>query len=338
MSEILVNRAAVRYSVLIPVYCEAESLVELCDRIEKVFASEGHAETFEIVIVDDGSTDATPAVLDRLTRERSYVSAVTLRRNFGKSLALSAGLRHVKGDVIITLDGDLQDQPEDIPRLLAVLETSCDFVNGWRAKRFDTSVRKAGSRLYNWFVTRTTGLHLNDMNCPVKAFRAEVISALDVYGQYHRFIPLLAHLAGFRVVELAVENRPRRFGESKFRTFRYEGLFDLLSLLFLNKYGLRPLHFFGTLGLGVMVPSLCMIAYFVVEQVLYLSGHGQMVLNRPLLSLSLTALLFGGIVFTTGFVCDFFLHHMIRGRLDGILTMIISKSTDRASRQERVSR
>jgi glycosyltransferase involved in cell wall biosynthesis len=333
-----VSEHKVRYSVLVPIYCEAESLVELCERVAQVFSTEGHGADFEIVLVDDGSTDATPGVIDRLTSERPYVRAVTLRRNCGKSLALSAGFRHVRGAFIVTLDGDLQDQPEDIPRLLAAVETDCDMVNGWRIERFDTPARKLGSRLYNWFVRRTTGLRLHDMNCAVKAYRAELVQALSVYGQYHRYIPLQAHLAGFKVTEMPVTNRPRRFGSSKFRTFRYEGFFDLLSLLFLNKYGLSPMHFFGTVSAGIIVPSLVLLGYFTVEGILYWFGHGQPVFNRPLLSLSLTALMLGGMIFTTGFVCDFFLHHMIRSRLDGIIAMSISKvSGGESARQDAIS-
>jgi glycosyltransferase involved in cell wall biosynthesis len=336
--EWLMNGPKVRYSILVPVYCEAESLVELCDRIAHVFIAAGSGIDFEIVVVDDGSTDHTPDVLERLTSERPYMRALTLRRNCGKSLALSAGFRHVKGEFVVTLDGDLQDQPEDIPRLLAAVETSYDMVNGWRTERYDTLVRKIGSRVFNRFVQRATGLHLHDINCPFKAYRAELVHALSVYGQYHRYIPLQAHLAGFKVGELPVLNRPRRFGVSKFRTFRYEGLFDLLSLLFLNKYGLSPMHFFGTLSVGVIVPSILLLAYFTFEQVLYWLGRGQPVFNRPLLTLALTALLLGGMIFTTGFVCDFFLHHMIRSRLDGIIAMSVSKVSGEEREQEKAAR
>lgn len=318
-----INLQKVRYSVLSPVYCEAESLTELCDRVARVFADMGKAAEFEIVLIDDGSTDETPQVIERLTRERPYVRAVTLRRNCGKSLALSAGFRRVVGDFIVTLDADLQDQPEDIPNLLAKVEGEYDMVNGWRTKRRDTLFRKLGSRFYNWVVWHQTSLHLHDLNCGLKAYRAKLVQTICVYGQYHRYIPLQAHLAGFRVGEIPVNNNPRKFGHSKFRSFRYEGLFDLLSLLFLNKYGLNPMHFFGKVSAVITIPSLLTICYFGVQEITYMFGYGEPVLNRPLLALSLAGLLAGVLVFNTGFICDFILHHIIRTRLDSIIAMNI---------------
>lgn len=322
------TRRSVKYSVVVPVYGEADGLAELCDRIAATFASMG-AEDYEIVIVDDGSVDRTQEVLRDLLRRHGRLRVVRLRRNCGKSLALSAGFAHVRGEIIVTLDGDLQDHPEDIPRLLVALDGTCDFVNGWRTDRHDTIVRKLGSRLYNWFVQRVTGLHLNDMNCAVKAYRADVMRALSIYGQYHRYIPLQAHLAGFRVVELPVTNSDRRYGQSKFHTFRYEGFFDLLSLLFLDKYGLSPMHFFGKLSAAVIIPSLLLLGYFTIEQALFLFGQGGMqVFNRPLLAFALAALLLGGMIFTTGFVCDFVLHHLIRLRMSGIIAMSVATVAD----------
>lgn len=319
-------QTAVGYSVLVPVFGEADGLAELCQRITATFAAMATAD-YEIVIVDDGSTDHTPRVLAELVRQYPALRVVRLRRNCGKSLALSAGFTHVRGQIIITLDGDLQDHPEDIPRLLQALE-SADLVQGRRTDRHDTTVRKLGSRFYNWFVKRVTGLQMHDMNCAVKAYRVEVMRALNVYGQYHRYIPLQAHLAGFRVVELPVSNSDRRYGRSKFPTFRYEGFFDLMSLLFLHKYGLNPMHFFGKLSAAVIAPSALLLMYFVVEQTLFLLHlGGSEVFNRPLLAFALAAMLLGGLMFMTGFVCDFVLHHVIRVRLDGIISMSVASVT-----------
>lgn len=316
-----------RYSILVPVYCEAESLSELTARIATVFDGMGKAGEFEIVLVDDGSTDSTPDVARQLAQLHSHIRVVTLRRNCGKSLALSAGFRHVRGRFIVTLDADLQDQPEDIPRLLEQIEGGYDMVNGWRTKRRDTFVRRLGSSLFNWFVGYRTGLRLHDFNCGLKGYRRQVAEVLCVYGQYHRYIPLQAHLAGFKVAETAVNNAPRKYGYSKFRTFRYEGLFDLLSLLFLEKYGLNPMHFFGKLSLAIMLPSLAVIFYLVAEQIGYWLGYGAPVFNRPLLAIALAAFLLGVIIFTTGFVCDFILHHMIRARLDSIIATTVAHVT-----------
>jgi glycosyltransferase involved in cell wall biosynthesis len=327
------SRGSLSYSILVPIYCEASSIAELCGRIADVFASMGKADDFEIVFVDDGSTDDTAAVLRRITTERRYVRAVTLRRNCGKSLALSAGLRYVRGKVIITMDGDLQDNPEDIPAMLVVLDRGNDLVNGWRVKRQDTFIRKIGSRVYNATVKCVSGLRLHDMNCGMKAYRSDVVRALSLYGQYHRYIPLQAHLAGFKVTETPVSNSPRKFGSSKFRTFRYEGLFDLISLVFLHRYGLRPMHFFGKISLAIVIPSALILVYLVLEQARYWLGIGEPVLNRPLLAFSLTSFLLGVLIFTTGFVCDFILHHQIQSRMNNIIGLNLVNVTDGSGKE-----
>lgn len=316
------------YSIMVPIYNEAQSVEELCDRVARVFEARGEADKYEIVFVDDGSTDETPDVLRRVAAKRPNVRTATLRRNCGKSLALSAGLRHVRGNIIITMDGDLQDNPEDIPTLLAKLDQGNDMVNGWRMKRQDTSTRKIGSRLYNATVKCVSGLKLHDMNCGMKAYRAEVGTALALYGQYHRYIPLQAHLAGFKVTEVPVSNSPRKFGTSKFRTFRYEGLFDLMSLIFLHRYGLRPMHFFGKISLVFILPSLAVLGYLVLEQIGYWLGIGDPVFNRPLLALALTSFMTGVLVFTTGFVCDFILHHQIQSRMNNIIGLSLVTEAD----------
>jgi glycosyltransferase involved in cell wall biosynthesis len=324
----ITSAPTIEFSVLVPVYSEAESLRELTDRIVTTFAGIGHSADFEIVFVDDGSTDDSAAVIQKLACERGSVRLVRLRRNCGKSLALTAGLHYLHGRRIITIDADLQDHPEDIPKLLAELDAGYDLANGWRVQRSDTSTRRRGSRLFNWAVRRTTGLELHDMNCGLKAFTAEVAQALWLYGQYHRYLPLQAHIAGFGVTEVPVRSSPRRHGYSKFPTFRYEGAFDLMSLLFLHRYGLNPLHFFGKLAALIAIPSGVAIAYFMISQVLYWFDLGQPVLNRPLLTFSLIAFLIGTLIFLTGFVCDFMLHHQIRDRLQRIVSMAVAEVID----------
>ena len=314
-------------SVIVPVYCESESLCELVDRIVAVFSDIGRPRGFEIIFVDDGSTDDTPAVIDGLRHRHSFVRNVRLRRNCGKSLALMAGFREAAGEVIVTMDGDLQDHPEDIPVLLAELDRGFDLVNGWRTRRQDQLIRKLGSQLYNGTIRRLTGLNLQDQNCGMKAYRRRLIRALIVFGQYHRYIPLQAHFAGFKVTEAPVQNSSRRFGSSKFITFRYQGLFDLLSLMFTQKYALNPMHFFGVVSSIIMIPSVILLAYFIFEQFLYLLGFGQehMVANRPLLTFSLFSFLFGVFVFLTGFICDFILHHLIRNRIDDVIDLMTER-------------
>lgn len=317
-------------SILLPVYNEADGLPELADRLSAVLTPRG--KPFELLFVDDGSTDATPAVLARLELERPYVRFIRLRRNNGKSLALMAGFRHVRGqDAVVTMDGDLQDRPEDVPALLDRLDEGWDLVNGWRVARQDEASRKLGSRLYNATVRRLSGLDIHDQNCGLKAYRRSVIDTLCVYGQYHRYIPLQVHLAGFRVTEQAVGNDQRRYGASKFPTFRYQGLFDLLSLMFTHKFALNPLHFFGVAGSTIIIPSFLLLVWFVLNQVLFWLGFGDefKVVNRPLLLISATAFLFGVFTFFTGFVCDFILHHQIRSRIDDVLALAIERRPDK---------
>jgi glycosyltransferase involved in cell wall biosynthesis len=320
--------ASPTYSVVVPVFCEAVSLPELCSRIHAAFQRLGKDGAFEIVFVDDGSTDETPEIIVALARAHDFVRSVNLRRNCGKALALMAGFRHARGAVVITMDGDLQDKPEDIPALLAKLDEGFDLVNGWRTEREDSGFRKLGSRLYNATVKKASGLALHDMNCGFKAYRSELTASLCIYGQYHRYIPLQAALAGFKVTEVPVANDKRKYGHSKYRALRYEGLFDLLSMLFTHKYGLNPLHFFGVVGALVSLVSLSVVGFMVFEQALYWLGFGAAVPNRPLLAMALTGLSVGMVIFFTGFVCDFILHHQIRGSMASILELSIASRTE----------
>ena len=317
-------RSDVEFSVLVPVCSEEQSLCELAERIAAVFVRLECSSDFEIIFIDDGSTDGSAAIIRQLAAEHAYVRLVRLRRNCGKSLALSAGLANARGRRIVTIDADLQDQPEDIPKLLAKLDAGYDLVTGWRVERSDSKTRRGGSQLFNWTVRKATGLDLHDMNCGLKVFTAEAAQSLWLYGQYHRYLPLQAHIAGFRVTEASVQNAPRRFGYSKFRTFRYEGALDLMSLLFLHRYGLNPLHFFGKIAAVLVIPSGLTIAYFVVKQILSWFDLSEQVLNRPLLTFALVTFLTGVLIFLTGFVCDFMLHHQIRDRMRLILSMAVA--------------
>ena len=310
------------YAAVVPVFNESPNLLELCDRIERAFKGLKDAESYEILFVDDGSTDDTPTVLSRLEAERPFIRFIRFRRNCGKSLALMAGFQDVDADIVFTLDGDLQDNPEEMPILAARLEEGYDLVTGWRQGRQDQAVRKIGSRIFNYTVRKATGLRLHDLNCGFKAFRRELVSSICLYGDYHRYIPVQAHLDGFKVSEAPVSNSARKHGISKYRTFRYQGFFDLLSLLFIQKYGLRPLHLFGVAAAAFIVPSILMLCWFTYHQALYWLGYGDqhLVLNRPLFAASLTSLMVGVVILFTGFVCDFILHHQIRDRISTIIT------------------
>jgi len=326
----------ITHSVVVPVYCEAASLGELTDRIGATFVGMGRGDDFEVLFVDDGSVDSTPDVIRGLMREKPYVRSVTLRRNFGKSIALMAGFENSRGSIVVTLDGDLQDNPEDIPILLKKLDEGFDVVTGWRLARNDGFIRRFGSRLFNTTVARLTGLELHDFNCGFKAYRAAACATLRIYGQYHRYIPLQAHMLGFKVAEVRVENSERKHGLSKYRALRYEGLFDLFSLLFVHKYGLNPLHFFGTISLLLIFPSLFILAFLIGKHMLYWMGFSEefMLLSRPLFSLSLNTLLLGAIIFFTGFVCDFVLHHHVRKNIGDIVDSCVAAVDGRIEHAE----
>ncbi|NQU60332.1 MAG: glycosyltransferase family 2 protein [Rhodospirillales bacterium] len=319
-----------KYSVVVPAFCEADSICELVDRVAAVFTQMGQGKSFDILIVDDGSTDDTPDIVEGLCHERTYVRLIRLRRNCGKSLALMAGFEHSKGDALITIDADLQDHPEDIPKLLAKLDEGYGVVSGWRQGRKDTLTRRIGSYVYNTVVSWVGDLRLHDHNCGLKAYSRRAASAICIYGQYHRYSPLLSHIAGFKVTEVPVENSPRKFGSSKYKTFRYQGLFDLLSISFTHKFGANPLHFFGGIGLILIVPSFLMLSYWLVRYTLFALGDGGefTVFSSLQLSVVFMVMMLGILTFLLGFVCDFILHHMIRSNIKEIISLQIDKVID----------
>lgn len=316
-----------RVAVLVPVYNEAPSLPELAERLDAARRSAPALAGARVLFVDDGSTDDTRAVLAAVASRHAGFETLRLRRNEGKSLALMAGILSISAETYVTLDGDLQDRPEEIPALLDALKTA-DMAVGWKRRRRDGWARRAGSAVFNRVVSWVGGLRLRDHNCGLKAFRASVARELCVYGQYHRYIPLLAHFAGFRVAEVPVEHDPRRHGRSKYRLFRWQGFLDLFSLLFIRKYGFSPLYFFGGLGLTLAVPSALLFFYFAVNHALYMAGYryGFMVTNRPLLVLSFTLILLGVNLFLTGFVCDFVLHHHIQSNLSSVVLSRVERA------------
>ncbi len=317
------------YTVIVPVYNEEKSLVELCDRVYKTFEVMGKSKDFEILFVNDGSRDLSKEILKKLCIEKTYVKSLFLRRNNGKALALMAGFLYSKNNIVITIDGDLQDKPEDIPIMIEKLNEGYDLVTGWKQKRQDSLVRVLGSRLFNLVVSYFGGLKLHDFNCGFKIYRAEVVKKILVYGQYHRFIPLLAHFMGFKVTELPISHCKRKHGGSKYSVFRYQGLFDLLSILFMYKYRFSPLYFFGALGLLLIVPSFATIFYLMFRHTLFVLGLGDNYMSRItlLLPLSTTICIVGVSIFLTGFVCDFILHHISKARIIDLVESIIEEKT-----------
>ncbi len=290
-------------SVVIPVHDEEQSVGPLLDELA---ATLDHLdEDWEVLFVDDGSTDGTFAALGRLHDERTNVRIVRLRRNFGKAAALQAGFREASGDVIVTIDGDGQDDPAEIPRLLAKLDEGFDLVSGWKAKRRDPLSRRLPSKLFNAVTSRMSGLRLHDMNCGFKAYRAEVVRGLRIYGELHRYIPVLAHYRGFRVAELPVNHRPREHGRSRYGMERYvRGFLDLLTVTFMGRYRHRPLHLFGGLGLLFGLIGSIVLVYLAVVK---LTGHA--IGQRPLLTLGVLLVVVGMQLLSLGLISELITSH-----------------------------
>ena len=290
-------------SVIVPVHDEERSVALLHEEI--VAALEPLERPWEVLFVDDGSTDGTFAALTRLHARHDDVRVVRLRRNFGKSAALQAGFEEAQGDVVVTIDGDLQDDPAEIPRLLAKLEEGFDLVSGWKTKRRDRLTRRIPSRIFNQVTGVLSGLRLHDLNCGLKAYRAEVVNGLRIYGELHRFIPVLAHYRGFRVAELPVNHRPREHGRSRYGMERYlRGFLDLLTVTFMGRYRHRPLHLFGGLGLLLGAVGTLLLAYLTV-----LKLTGEAIGHRPLLTLGVLLVVVGVQLLSLGLVSELVASH-----------------------------
>src|SRR5881396_878875 len=256
-------------SVVVPVHDEERTVALLFDELQA--ALDPLDQPWEAVFVDDGSTDGSFGALTRLHNAQDNVRVVRLRRNFGKAAALAAGFANAQGDIVVTIDGDLQDDPTEIPRLLAKLDEGFDLVSGWKAHRRDPITRRIPSRIFDWVTGRVSGLRLHDLNCGLKAYRAEVVQGLRLYGELHRFIPVLAHYRGYRIAELAVNHRPREHGRSRYGLERYlRGFLDLLTVTFIGRYRQRPLHLFGGLGLLLSVAGVGTLVYLTVLKAM---GH-----------------------------------------------------------------
>jgi glycosyltransferase involved in cell wall biosynthesis len=285
-------------SVVVPVYDEELTLAPLYDELEAALEPLGYG--WEVVFVDDGSTDGSFAALTRLHAAHDNVRCVRLRRNFGKAAALAAGFALAQGDIVVTIDADLQDDPGEIPRLVAKLEEGFDLVTGWKAKRRDPWLRRALSKLFNAATSRVSGLRLHDLNCGLKAYRPEVLDGLRIYGELHRFLPVLAHYRGFRVAEVPVNHRPRAHGRSRYGPERYlRGFLDLLTVTFIGRYRHRPLHLFGGLGLLLSVLGFGVLVYLTV-----LKATGEAIGHRPLLLLGVLLVVVGLQFFSLGLLSE----------------------------------
>ncbi|MEG4515933.1 MULTISPECIES: glycosyltransferase family 2 protein [unclassified Microcoleus] len=287
-------------SVVVPVYNEVESLPHLIEAIASSIQPSGLS--YQIICVDDGSKDGSAALLQELARTRNDLCAVILRRNYGQTAAMSAGFDRARGRAIVTLDGDLQNDPADIPLLLAKLEEGYDLVSGWRKNRQDNTIsRLIPSKIANWLIGRVTGVTLHDYGCSLKAYKSELVADLNLYGELHRFLPALAFIEGARIAELPVRHHARRFGQSKYgiwRTFRV--LMDLLTISFMKKFLTRPMHVFGLLGLSSMTLGTVLGIYLTFLKFAF----GQSIGNRPLLILAVVLLLTGVQLFCFGLLAE----------------------------------
>ncbi len=292
------NWKTLELSVLVPVYNEADSLRELHGEISA--ACTGLGVQYEVVFVDDGSRDGSAEVLDGLAEADPHVVVIHLRRNFGKSPALAAGFEYVRGSIVITMDADLQDDPAMIPEFVARIRAGADLVSGWKQQRHDPLDKTLPSRVFNAVLSRLSGVKLRDFNCGFKAYRAECVRELRVYGGFHRFLPVFAHDRGFRVEELVVRHRARKHGQSKFGSRRFfEGLLDLPTVLLLTRFRTRPLHFFGVPGALVMLVGIGLLTYL---SVLWFMGYP--VGTRPLLTLGVLLTITGVQILCVGLVAE----------------------------------
>ncbi len=290
-------------SIVVPLLNESESLPELEAWIRRVVEKENLS--YEIVFVDDGSTDASWSIIQRLAAENPHVKALRFRRNYGKSPALNEGFKVVSGDVVITMDADLQDSPDEIPELYRMVkEEGYDLVSGWKKVRYDSKLMKnIPSKFYNWTTRKMSGIKLHDFNCGLKAYRLDLVKSIQVYGEMHRYIPMLAKVSGFsHIGEKVVHHQKRKYGTSKFGMSRFvRGYLDLLTISFISKFSNRPMHFFGVLGSLTFLVGFGIAVYLVCSR---LFAHVYHMTDRPLFYFCLLAMVIGVQLFSTGFLAE----------------------------------
>ncbi|MEN0003455.1 MAG: glycosyltransferase family 2 protein [Bacteroidota bacterium] len=290
-------------SVVIPLLNEEESLPELEAWIRRVVEAEGY--TYEIIMVDDGSKDRSWAVIEGLVAQNPNVKGIKFQRNYGKSPALNTAFQAAQGEVVITMDADLQDSPDEIPGLMKMIrEDGYDMVSGWKKKRYDPILTKnLPSKFFNWTARRMTGIMLHDFNCGLKAYKKSVVKSIEVYGDMHRYIPVLAKFAGFKNIgEKVVQHQERKYGVTKFGIERFiRGPLDLMSVIFISRFGKRPMHFFGTWGLFFFMLGFIILTYLSIAKVIY-EEYG--IADRPLFYFGILTLIIGTQLFVTGFLAE----------------------------------
>ncbi len=294
-------------SLVIPLYNEEESLAELYDQIKSVMDENGFS--YEVIFVDDGSSDNSWKIIQQLAQNNPEIKGISFRRNYGKSAALNEGFRIAKGNVVITMDADLQDDPAEIPYFYRmIVDEDYDIVSGWKKKRYDPLSKTIPTKIYNWATRRLTRIKLHDFNCGLKAYKSELIHSIELYGEMHRYIPVIAKWQGFnKIGEKVVHHRPRKYGQTKFGIERFvNGLLDLLSILFVSRFSKKPMHFFGTFGVLAFLIGFVISSWLIGEKVyarfFHVPYHQRDIVDQPLFYIALLLVAIGVMLFLAGFL------------------------------------
>ena len=294
-------------SIVIPLFNEEESLPELCSWIEKVMNKTDYS--YEVFLIDDGSKDSSWQVIEELSAKNSSIKGVKFRRNYGKSAALNIGFQKASGDVVITMDADLQDSPDEIPALYdKIMKENFDLVSGWKQKRYDPLSKTIPTKLFNWAARKASGIYLHDFNCGLKSYKNTVVKSVEVHGEMHRYIPVLAKWAGFaNITEQVVEHQSRKYGETKFGLERFvNGFLDLLTITFVTRFGKKPMHFFGVIGTLMFMLGFGIFGFIVIEKLYAISNRIQAknIADMSIFYIALTSMIIGVQLFLAGFISE----------------------------------
>jgi len=294
-------------SIIIPLFNEEESLPELCSWIEKVMNKNNYS--YEVLLIDDGSKDKSWSVIEDISSKNSYVKGVKFRRNYGKSAALNIGFQKALGNVVITMDADLQDSPDEIPALYdKIMKEGYDLVSGWKQKRYDPLSKTIPTKLFNWAARKASGIYLHDFNCGLKSYKNNVVKSVEVHGEMHRYIPVLAKWAGFdKITEQVVEHQSRKYGETKFGLERFvNGFLDLLTITFVTRFGKKPMHFFGVVGTIMFILGFSIFGFIVIEKLNAIINNvaAKNIADMSIFYIALTSMIIGVQLFLAGFISE----------------------------------
>ncbi len=322
------NNALLDISIVVPLFNEEESLPELITWIDKVCVA--HQFSYEVWLIDDGSKDNSWNVVKDLQKKYNTVKGISFRRNYGKSAALNVGFEHTNGEVVITMDADLQDSPDEIPELYKMIkEEGFDLVSGWKQKRFDPITKTVPTKLFNWATRKMSGIHLNDFNCGLKAYNHQVVKSIEVYGEMHRYIPVIAKWAGFtKIGEKVVQHQERKYGVTKFGLERFiNGFLDLFSITFIGKFGKRPMHFFGLIGTLMFAIGFAFFLWIGIDK-LFIYKTARLLASRTEFYIALVAMIMGVQMFLAGFLGEMIARNNSQRNVYLIKEKITSSETD----------